>query len=197
MELYYVRLKLSQCFFHHRKISQRQRLPRNVKPIAYTIDSNAIHFVNNVLFTIVETQYSNFVILSVVGDVFADVFHPADIGEVVFGDMEDAHWKATIGFISILLNLLGLILWLVSQFSCILHVLLMVAKYVKCVSEVRCVNHAFKTAFHFLSSLLFLSLQRLCYRRPFGNDKFHFVHPPSSENGQSNSARDVVILGAM
>ena len=42
----------------------------------------------------------------------------------------------------------------------ILHVLLMVAKYVKCVSEVRCVNHAFKTAFHFLSSLLFLSLQR-------------------------------------
>lgn len=93
MELYQVRLKFSQYFLHHCKISQRQRLPRNIKPIAHPINSDAINFVNNILIPIVETQYGHLVILSVVGNVFADIFHTTDVGEVVFGDMEDTHWS--------------------------------------------------------------------------------------------------------
>jgi hypothetical protein len=91
MELYHVRLKLSQHLLHHRIIPQCQCLSRNIQPTAYTIDLFTVNFVDNILFAVIEAQYSDFVILAVVGDVFADVFHAANVGRVVFGDMEDTH----------------------------------------------------------------------------------------------------------
>ena len=39
--------------------------------------------------------------------------------------------------------------------------------------------------------------QGLGYRGLLGNDKFHFVRPPSSENGQRNSASGVISECAM